>query len=71
MAQPPKRDISELLTSDAEAKRLLCEAVAVVLLQTGRRSFTREGLYNVMAELMKKLESSESDNRLVNIILFQ
>jgi len=63
-APVPRKDLSELLATDDDAKKFLCESIAVVLLQTGRRSFTKEGLYSVMAELMKKLEISETSNKI-------
>jgi len=47
-----------------DCQKFLCESIAVVLLQTGNKSFTKHGLQNLIVELMKKLELSESDSKL-------
>ena len=59
-----QKTISDLLVTQTEVKNFIADTLALVLLQTGRKNYTNQGLFSMMLEFMKKLEVSETEGRL-------
>jgi len=47
-----------------ECQKFLSECISIVMLQTGHKTYTKHGLQNLLVELMKKLELSETDSKI-------
>jgi len=58
------KTLDQCLSTFQDASNLIRESIALILQHTGKTSFTKHGLQNLIIELMKKLEETDKKNKI-------